>query len=231
MKTNKLIVLFALLGLVSCGKDSGGGSSSSGAKETQSASMELVEATPGTYYGVLRPLNIHSNGFIPYGMSTFTLKEDQLQVSTTMDDDQAVPHRQALHLGTRCPSLSDDTNGDGFIDYQEAQAVVGPVIMPLDNDLNSQKAGEEVFPRGPGMTYNKTASLRKINTDLWQIDADPSDNVMKLENNKGIGFENRVVLIHGTTPGSQLPSSLASYKNEEANISLPVVCGVLKKID
>jgi hypothetical protein len=231
MKANKLIVLFALLSLVSCGKDSGSGSSKSGARETQSASMELVEATPGTYYGVLRPVNFHSNGFIPYGMATFTLKEDQLQVSTTMDDDQAVPHRQTLHLGTRCPSLSDDSNGDGFIDYQEAQVVVGPVLMPLDNDLNSQKAGEEIYPRGTGMTYNMTASLRKINTDLWQTDEDPSDNVMKLENNKGIGFENRVVLIHGTTSGSQLLSSLASYKDEEANISLPVVCGVLKKID
>lgn len=228
MKSNNFLMLLTLLSLVACG-DSGGGSSGNGID--QSASQEMVEATPGTYYGVLRPVNFHSNGFIPYGAATFTLKDDQLQVNISVDDDQGVTHRQTLHMGTRCPTLADDTNGDGFIDYNEAQAVVGSALMPLDNDLSSQSGGAEVYPRGPGMSYKKIASLSQINSDLWKVDEDPSDNVVKLPQGNGIGFEGRAVLVHGTTSQGSFPSSLASYKGEPAHLSLPVVCGVLSKMD
>lgn len=232
MKSNIAFVMLALLGLAACGKDGGGSSGAQGSGGIiQNTSQEMVEASPGTYYTVLRPVNFHANGFIPYGAATFTLMGDQLQVSTSMDDDQAVAHRQTMHMGTRCPTLADDTNGDSFIDYDEAQKVVGPALMPLDADLDSQSGGAEVYPRGSAMTYKKSASLSKINFDLWKADEDPSDNVIKLAQGKGIGFEGRVVLIHGTTFQSSFPSSLASYKTEAAHLSLPVVCGVLNKID
>ena len=201
----------ALLGLMACGKNEGGGSGSS---VNGTASKELVEASPGTYYAVLRPVNFRSNGFFPYGAATFTVKGDELQVSTSMDDDQAVTHRQTLHIGTRCPTVeADDTNGDGFVDYDEAMRLVGKALIPLDGDLNSQSAGAEIYPRGRAMTYQKSASLSKINADL---------------KGQKIGFEGRVVLIHGTQ--GSFPASVASFEGEPAHISLPVVCGVLKKI-
>lgn len=201
----------ALLGLMACGKNGGGGS---GSESGGTASKELIEATPGTYYAVLRPVNFRSNGFFPYGAATFTVKGDELQVSTSMDDDQPVPHRQTLHIGTRCPTVeADDANGDGFVDYDEAMRVVGAALMPLDGDLNSKSAGAEIYPRGRAMTYQKSASLSKVKSDL------PDQK---------IGFEGRVVLIHGTQ--GAFPASVASYNGEPAHISLPVVCGILKKI-
>jgi len=190
----------------------------------------ITEASNGTYYTVLRPVNIQANGFIPYGMANFSLQDDYLQVNVSLDDDQAVTHRQALHLGSRCPTLDDDTNRDGFVDYDEALKVVGPAIMPLDSDINSQISGAEQFPSGRGMTYYKQATLSKINADLWLKDEDSSDDVTKFSNGKGIGFENRVILVHGTTHQNFFPSSLASYKNEAAHLSLPIVCGILQKI-
>ncbi|MBA2406234.1 MAG: hypothetical protein H0V66_15770 [Bdellovibrionales bacterium] len=214
MKSNNILALVALLSLAACG--GGGGSGGSGKENPQ---RELIEATPGTYYTVLRPVNIQSNGFIPYGAATFTLKDDQLQVSVSMDDDQAVNHRQTLHLGSRCPTAADDTNGDNFIDYNEAMAVVSEVLMPLDADLNSQAAGSEIYPRGRSMTYSKSALLSNINADLMQTMG------------KKIGFIGRVILIHGTSANSVFPSSLASHNNEPAHLSLPVVCGVLEKIE
>lgn len=231
MKTTNILSLLTLLSLVACGSDGGGGNSNNGSGPGQSVSREMAEATPGTYYAVLRPVNFHSNGFIPYGAATFSLTGDQLLVNTSMDDDQAVTHRQSLHMGSRCPTLSDDTNGDGFVDYNEAMSVVGPVLMPLDAELNSQLLGAEVYPRGPGMTYKKIASLSKINSDLWAADEDPSDNIIKLSAGKSLGIEGRVVLAHGTSNQSSFPSSLGTYKNEPAHLSLPVVCGVLEKID
>jgi hypothetical protein len=230
MKFKNIFSVLVLLSIFSCGKDEGGGGGS-GKSADSNQSREYVEATPGSYYTVLRPINFHSNGFIPYGTATFKLNNDQLQVSTSLDDDQAVKHRQTLHIGTRCPTLSDDTNGDSFIDYNEAIAVVGSAIMPLDNDLNSQLSGAEVYPVGRSMTYNRSASLSAINADLWKADEDPSDNIMKLARGKGIGFEARVVLVHGTAFQSSFPTSLATYKDEAAHLSLPIVCGILTKVE
>jgi hypothetical protein len=229
MKPNHIFMALTLLTFVACGKDGGGNTGSNNGNDNDVT--EMVAATPGTYYAVLRPITFHSNGFIPYGAATFVLKDDQLQVSTSLDDDQAVNHRQTLHMGTRCPTLADDTNGDTFLDYNEALSVVGPALMPLDNDLNSQAAGADIYPRGIGMTYNKSASLSKINADLWITDEDSSDNLTKLPTGTSIGFENRVVLVHGTSNQSTLPSSVAAYRGEASHLSLPVVCGVLGKIE
>lgn len=217
MKMYNIFLMSALLTLAACGGGGGGGGSGSGSDRERE--REMTEATPGTYYTVLRPVNFHSNGFIPYGQATFTLQNDQLEVNTSLDDDQPVKHRQTLHIGTRCPTSEDDTNGDSFIDYNEAMKVVGKVLMPLDGDINSQADGAEIYPSGRGMSYSRLASLSKINADL------------KLPPGKGIGFEGRVVLIHGTASQSVFPTSLASYPGEPAHISLPVVCGVLKKVE
>lgn len=211
MKPMNIVAALALLSLVACGKDGGGGSSG-GRRDVAS---QMVEATPGTYYAVLRPVNFHSNGFLPYGQATFKLVDDSLQVNTAMDDDQRVTHRQTLHIGSRCPTSADDTNGDTYIDYNEAMAVVGKAIMPLDGDINSQAAGADVYPMGTGMTYYRTASLAKINADLG----------MK------IGFEGRVVLMHGTSSNSAFPTSIAAFETEAPHLSLPVVCGILTKIE
>lgn len=228
MKPINLLVTVLLLSAWGCGKDGGGSGSN---RQEEQVARNTAEATPGTYYTVLRPVNFRSNGFIPYGMASFSLQSDQLKVSVSLDDDQPVVHRQALHAGSRCPTMSDDTNQDGFVDYQEALRVVGPAIMPMDSDLNSQIAGKDQFPRGRAMTYNNQASLAKINADLWAADEDPSDDVAKLAHGSGIGFEGRVVLVHGTTNQNNFPTSLASYNNEPAHLSLPIVCGLLKKVE
>jgi hypothetical protein len=229
MKNLNILMIISLLSIASCGNSDGGGSGQSQNEEYDNRSIN--EATSGTFYTVLRPVNFQANGFIPYGMAIFTLQNDDLQVNVSLDDDQAVSHRQALHIGSRCPKLSDDTNGDGFIDYEEALKVVGPAIMPLDSDLNSQMAGRDQFPKGRAMTYSRQASLSRINADLWVSDEDQTDDVVKLSNGKRIGFEGRVILVHGTSHQSFFPASLASYKNEPAHLSLPIVCGVLDKID
>lgn len=210
MKSMNILAVISLLSLVACGN--GGGSSSSGTKETTS---HMAEAAPGTYYAILRPVNFYSNGFLPYGQAMITVNGDTVNVSTAMDDDQAVTHRQTVHMGSRCPTAADDSNGDSYIDYNEAMAVVGKAIMPLDGDLNSQAAGAGVYPRGIGMTYNRAGSLAKIYADLGTK----------------IGFEGRVVMIHGTAINNAFPTSIATFQNEPANLSLPVTCGVLKKVD
>jgi hypothetical protein len=192
-------------------------------------SEEVEPLSDGTYHTILRPVNFHSNGFVPYGTATFHVNGDNFQVSTALDDDARVTHRQSVHLGSRCPNMSDDRNGDGFVDYQEALAVVGSVLLPLDNDVNAQLAGAENYPRGSGMTYNRTASVSRITADLWQADENGGDEIMKLASGAAMGLNSRVVLVHGTSNNS-LPTSVAARTGESAALSLPIVCGVLRKV-
>jgi hypothetical protein len=222
MKLNPTLILMIVLSFAGCGNNSG--TNHTNPKEQEQSIRILEEATPGTYYTVLRPVNPHANGFIPYGAATFKVQDDSLEVSVVLDDDQPVTHRQALHLGTRCPDSSDDTNGDGFIDSNEALRVVGQVLMPLDADLESQIAGEDYYLAGPSMTYKKTASLARINADLWKTD------VTKITPGRGIGFDGLVVLVQGTTMRPHFPASLSSGDDGRAvHLSLPVTCGVLQK--
>jgi hypothetical protein len=223
MKLTNILSLLQLLSFVAC--NSSGDSNGQGIQRQ----LEMVEVTPGTYYTVLRPVNFQSNGFIPYGAANFTVDGDQLQVAISLDDDQGVFHRQSVHFGTRCPTTNDDVNGDGFVDYNEAIAVVGKVMLPLDNDLNSQQSGAEVYPRGPSMTYKRAASVNAINQDLWRADEVGSDDITKLPSGVRMGLEKRVVLVHGTAANSTF-DGLASYRGEAPHLSLPVVCGVLTKI-
>lgn len=222
MKQNNILLSLLTLTLVACGGGGGGGGSS--------IQAQMEPLTDGTYYTVLRPVNFASNGYIPYGSATFKVSGDQFSAATTMDDDQRVIHRQSVHLGTRCPSQSDDRNGDGFVDYQEAMAVVGPVMIPLDNDISSQAAGAGSYPRGGGMTYNRSASLSRISADLWQLDENGADEITKLASGEPMGLNSRVVLIHGTL-NSALPATVAARAGETPDQSLPVVCGVLKKVN
>ena len=219
MKSHILLAVLSAVFLVSCGSDSGGGSKQA-QQEQGAGTRETISVA--SYYGILRPVNFSSNGFIPYGAAFVNLNNDEVKVNVTLDDDQAVQHRQTLHAGSRCPTLQDDSNGDGFVDYDEAIRVVGKPLIPLDSDINSQVGGQEVFLRGPAMTYNRTGMLSKINADLRSNGLMPAD--------QGINFLGRVVLVHGTSFNSSFPTSLASHAGEQPHLSLPVVCGILGQI-
>jgi hypothetical protein len=221
MRTNILIFSFLVI-MTSCGKDSGGGSSNF-------LQAETVPLTDGTYHTALRPLNPKSAGYLPYGTSTIRVNGDEMSASVTLDDATNVEHEQNIHMGSRCPEASDDKNGDGFVDYEEAMAVVGPVILPLDNDIQTQKSGEGNYPTGRSVTYSRKASVDRLTTDLWQADEDESDNIMKLNSGASFGVVGRVVLVHGVSNKS-LPASVKSKPNQTPGYSLPIVCGMIQQI-
>lgn len=224
MKT--LLFALPLVFLLSCGKDSGSGSSNSVAPEAHQD--ELM--TDGEYKAFLRPLNPTSHGFIPYGNAEFKLKGDVFTARTYLDDDAPVAHMQSIHLGSRCPTPSDDLNGDGLIDIQEAIQVVGPVIVPLDLDLSSQKAGLAIYPKGSSFTYEENTSFSGMMKDLNSPDETSDDFIAKLMPNQGFSILGKVVLIHGTQASSKIPATVATSMNLPSNQTIPVVCGVIQEI-
>lgn len=225
MKYSRSIMLISLLSLVACGGGGGGGSSKSQQEKTNAS-----EAADGIYHAHLRPMNPHANGFLPHGGATFRVDGDKLSVKTYLDDASGVTHRQSVHTGTSCPTSANDSNGDGLIDYQEALRAVGPVLIPLDSDLSSQEKGAEVYPTGSSFTYNETGFMTEMLNNLWEVDAVPADEFAKLGSGEGIKLVGRVVLVHGTFSNDLLPASLSGRGSDPANISLPVVCGVISPI-
>lgn len=221
MKLTNTIIILSLVSLAACGGGGGGGGSS------QNEQIQAEEASDGVFHAHLRPTNPHSSGFLPHGGATFSIDGDKLVVKTYLDDDGSVTHRQSVHSGTRCPGPSDDMNGDGFIDYQEALRVAGPVLIPLDADLSSQDKGADVYPRGTGFSYTETVSRALLMEDIWGPDSNPSDEIAHLSRGSALKLVGRIVLVHGTNANSSLPSSIAGRGSEAANLSLPVVCGVI----
>lgn len=217
----KLIPMLLLLFTYSCGKSDGGSDS----KVTNNIEKEEV-MKEGQYVAFLRPINSSVNGFIPFGRAELALKEDELNITTYMDDDQRVTHIQNIYTGSRCPTLKDDLNKDGLIDIFEAQKVLGQILLPLDNDLTSRKDGEGNFPKGPSFTYNRKASWSGILEDL-KVPYEEGHYVLKGET---VSLINKVILIQGTSISGNIPETVATPENLDRHLSIPISCGVIKSL-
>jgi hypothetical protein len=209
MRINSIVLLFIL---ISCGK---------GVSDERSDLLipQYDNQEENLHYrGILRPINNHLSGFLPSGLAEVIIKNEELEAKTLLDDDAKVIHLQSIHLGNRCPEITDDKNSDGHIDINEAILASGEVYIPLDGDLNSANLGKEIYPMGGGYTYTKRASLKRISQDLWS-------------RNLSLQFANKVVLIHGTYKINNLPTTIATNGISPVEKSLPIACGVLRKLE
>lgn len=207
-----LMFVFSLTLLAACG-GGGGGSGGSGSN----APTIQEQTSEGSYRAILRPMNNSLSGFLPTGAAEMTITGDSVQMKTYLDDDAKVTHLQNIHVGTRCPNMSDDQNGDGLVDIEEAYGVVGKVLIPLDADINSAIEGEKIYPLGGGYTYTETASLSKLETDV------------KARTNENLNLGGRVVLVHGAASSTKMPATVATRDGMLMQASVPIVCGIIER--
>lgn len=185
----------------------------------------------GRYVADFITLNPHVNGDIPG--SAVVLREDntlKMFVRFTLGSPSAA-HFQNIYMGNRCPNISDDTNGDGFIDIQEAMAVVGNVIVPLDSDISSQRSQNRYWPKAfenGSYTWQETTSFKHFWSDLKGKDWDEKDNIVKLAEEQGLAITGKVVMIQGFSAerAEELPATVASAKRYPSYVTLPVACGI-----
>lgn len=186
----------------------------------------------GRYAAHFTTLNPHVNGNIP-GSAIVVREENKLRmfVRFSLGSPNAA-HFQNIHMGKRCPQFpQDDTNGDGYIDIQEALAVVGPIIVPLDADISSQRSSNRFWPKAfadGSYTWNETTSFKHFWNDLKAKDWDEKDDIVKLAEDQGLAITGKVVLIQGINAekGKELPDTVASHKRYPAYVTLPVTCGI-----
>lgn len=186
----------------------------------------------GRYVAHFNTLNPQVNGDIP-GSAVILRDENRLKMFVRFSlGAPSAAHFQNIHKGKRCPQLpGDDTNGDGYIDIKEAMKVVGPVIVPLDADISSQRSSNRFWPKAfenGSYTWNETTSFKHFWSDLKREDWDEDDNIVKLAEDEGLAIPGKVVLIQGVNEekGETLPETVESHKRYPAYVTLPVACGI-----
>ena len=142
-------------------------------------------------------------------------------------------HHQNIHLGSRCPDSGDDLNGDRIIDYQEGMRAYGNSIIPLDDDLSSQRMGYGIFPVTDDFgnyLWSRSTLLSKMIDDLNLPDLNQNDSLEKLHKPK-LDIQGKTVIILGVAKNIELPETVQARDYLDPHSSLPVACGVLTKVD
>lgn len=186
----------------------------------------------GNYIAKLWPVNLNLEQ-AEVGVANFNRTADNFTASVNFKiGTPNAWHKQGIFVGTRCPNLSDDKNGDAYIDYEEAKAAFGQLLIPLDDDINTQDDGKNRYPmanESGAYSWERSGSFDRMFADLKADDMDPNDNIMKLREEEGLGLEGKVVIIQGTTDTIFLPNSVSSPYGTTPHRSLPVACGIIYK--
>lgn len=166
------------------------------------------------------------------GAAEITINGDNITIRTQVNGAPVATHAQHIHIGTTCPTPANDTNGDGIVDGVEASAISGKVLIPLDDDINSQDAGKDVYPVGPVYLYDESGSYAQMLSDLTAADPNPNDPLVKLPaGSTQIGLVGKVIKIHGVPPTTNLPNTVASGDpTKSPHEDLPISCGVISKV-
>jgi hypothetical protein len=248
-RSKKIISCLALLGLLAaCGKADKEVSDSDrmidDAEEAAARAAHDGSNIQGFYVATFQTLNGHVNGNVP-GSTVIRRKDNNISIYLRFSlGSPSAAHFQNIHVGKRCPNLSDDTNGDGYIDINEALAVVGPVLIPLDADLNSQAGASRFWPKAflsGSYEYMKSASFSHMWADLKAKDKNTDDNITKLAEGEGFPVTGRVVMVQGVSEkpifngpdieNSPLPDTVGGYKRYKNWQTFPVTCGVFMPDD
>jgi hypothetical protein len=129
--------------------------------------------------------------------------------------------------------LSDDLNADGFIDIDEGMKVFGKMIIPLDANINSQGAGKNFYPLADlsgYYHYERIGSFERLFQDLYDEDKNLEDHIVKLAAGEPFTFEGKVVIVQGVAESTPLPSSIAVQERRRPFQTLPITCGIIRKV-
>ncbi|MFP5384762.1 MAG: hypothetical protein ACLGHN_01695 [Bacteriovoracia bacterium] len=187
----------------------------------------------GLYMAKFQTLNTQVNGSTP-GSATLYKKEDKFYAYVRLfGGGPKTWHQQNVHEGTRCPDLSDDLNGDGYIDIEEGNRVWGKILLPLDSNISSQKSGRNIYPiadEAGSYFYERVTTFDKMFQDLKSSDKNLEDDFRKLLPNEGLDFTGKVAVVLGTSDTVIYPETVASADNRPVYQTFPVACGVFERV-
>ncbi len=210
------ISLLCFLTLVSCGR---GYEVNEGIQET------LVE---GRYTAKLNSLNTSMGRYT--GWLNLSIHDNQFWARVKVEGPQTSQmHAQYIHVNGSCPSMKDDLNQDGYLDFMEVYKIAGPILLPLDSNLNSQMKGLNEFPtmrrNSPHYYYSEASNSDRLMADLRRKDVYVDDMLTKLGPRERLNLTKRILVIYGTKAERYFPESVSTFDGYPKQISIPVACG------
>lgn len=225
MKFTKFLILFSMLNFIyACGSDNDDDDSAQNEESQQ-------QEDQGTYQAILTPLNVTAAG-TPSGTTTIRIRGDEVDARNIVKDTpESIIHRQHIWNGS-CPTPANDTNQDGFVDYNEAKSSLSSILIPLDNELSGQIAGGVYPVSNPAgnYTYREVTSLARLLADLRSPDPVPTDDFSKLNPADNLNLAGKSVVLHGVKSTFALPASVSSTGDAPAHRTLPIACGTLVRV-
>lgn len=187
----------------------------------------------GHFQAKFETLNSSINGTIPGSANFFRNSERIYAYVRLFGGGPRTWHRQNVYVGNRCPKISDDLNRDGFIDILEAEKVLGKILIPLDSDIGNQESGRRFYPHADASGfyhYERITNFSRFLRDLQGEDKNPDDELAKLPPGKGLRLIGKAVMIQGISEDIDLPNTISSQGTFKPQQTLPVACGIFKKI-
>ncbi len=172
----------------------------------------------GIYQAVLYPINKPHTGPISSSL-TIVKMDDELRFhvrSSGLAPDTM--HLQNIHVGFRCPDVSDDINQDGLIDTEEGGKIYKHILIPLDDELNSQRVGSGIFPISNYFGqyfWSRATSTKNLLNDLYDLDINKADEIIKLNPDEPFHLKDKLIVI--------------STKQDDQQ-DIPIACGVIQKL-
>ncbi len=204
--------------LVGCGKGFG------------PVSQRQDEVASAEFHAVLRPLNRKYGSY--NGWVSLSITDNQFWARVKVHGNKTKDmHGQHIHVGSRCPSLQDDSNGDGYLDFIEVVNVAGPILIPLDSNLTTQMKGIFEFPkmrRQPFYYYSEACNMQWLMEDLTRDDVILDDFITKLLPKQRLNMDRRIVVIYGVDQDRYLPSSVRTSPGYPRQFTFPIACGEIQ---
>jgi hypothetical protein len=181
------------------------------------------------YIAELMPLNATTLDRTVSGTARFTVDNGELTITISADGlAPRIMHMQHYHGfpggdDATCPMPQADTNGDGFIDLIETEPMAGTTMVPLHTDPASLEIASDTYPVADGegaIRYQQIVSVDELRQAL-----DDKFGVPEPE------LEKRVVFLHGIPSDADLPESVQSLPGVPAQMTLPVACGVIERLE
>lgn len=214
--------------LIGCSKGGGSGTKVEGEK-AEPLETEMF----GTYQAYLSPVNKKVSGHLNGTVALVREKEDLTIEVRFSGGPLSVLHTQSIHVGDRCPTDADDLNGDGFVDGEEGALVYKEIIIPLDDDISSQRMGGGIYPVTDEYGYylwGRTTPFEKLMEDLREEDINLRDDYAKLDSNKSLTMIGKVAVILGVPQTTVLPETVLGRGRMTPHQALPVACGVIRRL-
>ncbi len=198
------------------------------AARAQRATEAAAPAADAEYVATLTPLNSTVSKVRATATMRFLVRGDSLTILVhTAGLPASIEHWQHFHgfadgKQAACPTAASDKNGDGVVDIRETEPAAGTTMVPFNVDPVAMVIPTNTYPHADAAgqyDYSKTVSLSKLNAAFGSHFGGHM-----------IDLDRRVVLIHGIPQTTPLAASVASLGDIPARTTLPLACGVIKRV-